>query len=74
MGLPQVIITIVCVLLIIYGLVSIFSPKTAWKLSLGWQIKDSEPSNSALIANRIGGIFMVIAGPVIIYLVVNNIV
>ncbi|GAA0340953.1 hypothetical protein GCM10008931_35650 [Oceanobacillus oncorhynchi subsp. oncorhynchi] len=60
MGMPQIIITIVCALLIIYGLVSIFSPRTAWKLSLGWQLKDAEPSHSALIANRVGGVFMVI--------------
>ncbi|MFD1067830.1 DUF6199 family natural product biosynthesis protein [Oceanobacillus locisalsi] len=73
MGLSQIIFTIVCMLLIIYGLVSIFSPKTAWKLSLGWQLKDAEPSNSALIANQIGGVFMIVAGPIMIYLVINNI-
>ncbi|GGP10701.1 DUF6199 family natural product biosynthesis protein [Oceanobacillus neutriphilus] len=73
MGLPQILITIVLIILIIYGLISIFSPRTAWWLSLGWQLKNSEPSHAALIANRVGGVFMVIVAAIMIYWVVNGI-
>lgn len=73
MKLPQIIITVVLILLIIYGLISIFSPKTTWWLSIGWQLRNTEPTEKALIANRIGGAFMVVFSIVLIYLVTNNI-
>ncbi|WP_368483290.1 DUF6199 family natural product biosynthesis protein [Oceanobacillus sojae] len=49
--------------------ISIFSPRTAWWLSIGWHFKDAEPSSTALKMNRVGGVFMIVVAIVMIYLV-----
>ena len=44
------------------GIFNIFSPYTAWYLQYGWRYKDAEPSDDALIMNRVlGGVAIIIA-------------
>ena len=52
---------IVPVIGIVTSLLAILSPHTAWYLQVGWQYKNLEPSDGALIMVRIGGIIGVIA-------------
>lgn len=53
-------------ILLILGIVSVASPNTAWYLSVGWKIKDAEPSDAALAMNRVGGVFACIVGFIIL--------
>lgn len=46
----------------IVGLVMAFWPYSAWYLSVGWQLKDAQPSNLALSIGRINGSIFVIVG------------
>jgi hypothetical protein len=43
------------VFLVVIGLFSLFAPRIAWFFSIGWKIRNSEPSDAYLIMNRIGG-------------------
>lgn len=49
-------------LLILAGLFSIIFPRAAWFLEIGWKIKDSEPSEGALILHRAIGVILCIVG------------
>lgn len=48
--------------LIFFGAISVMWPYSAWYLSVGWKLKDAEPSDLALTMNRVGGSLMVIVG------------
>ncbi|SIS45553.1 DUF6199 family natural product biosynthesis protein [Salimicrobium flavidum] len=37
------------------GAFLLISPRTAWYLEIGWKLRDAEPSELVLIANRVGG-------------------
>ena len=50
------------IVLIIISLVAVFSPQTAWYWGEGWQYRNVEPSDAALIAVRIGGVIGLIFG------------
>ncbi|WP_138417129.1 DUF6199 family natural product biosynthesis protein [Aquibacillus sediminis] len=50
------------ILFILFGLLGALSPRTAWYLEIGWKLRDAEPSELALIANRVGGIIASIVG------------
>ena len=50
------------IVLIIWSLVAVFSPQTAWYWREGWQYRNVEPSDAALIAVRIGGVIGLIIG------------
>lgn len=54
--------TIIGIILILLGLFVILSPETAWYLRCGWRFRNAEPSDLALIPERIGGIIFLIAG------------
>ena len=50
------------ILIIIYGLICIISPKTGFKLDLvgrKWMLKNAEPSNFALIWSRVAGVICI---------------
>lgn len=49
-------------LLILIGLFNVFFPRAAWYLEIGWKIKDSEPSEGALIFHRVMGVIFCIVG------------
>jgi len=44
------------------GLLGVFAPYAAWWLEIGWKLDESEPSELAIIVNRIGGMIMTIVG------------
>ncbi|MEG0772679.1 hypothetical protein [Clostridium sp.] len=50
-----------------YSVITIFNPRVAWNLSIGWQIKDSEPSDSALVFYRLSGVVASIILAVILF-------
>lgn len=47
---------------IIAGLINAISPETGWYLSRGWQYKDAEPSEAALLWGRAGGVIAILIG------------
>ena len=51
---------------IILGLIGVISPRTAWMLEVGWKVKDAEPTEIALVINRLFGIIITIIGIVIL--------
>ncbi len=51
----------------ILGLFSLLLPEAAWYLHIGWKIKDAEPSDAAIIMERIGGGILVAL--VILYII-----
>ena len=55
-------------LFIALGLFSALSPHTAWYLEWGWRYKDAEPSDTALMMERIGGVFAVIVGVLVMFI------
>lgn len=52
-------------LLMMLGLFNALFPYPAWYLSVGWRIKDAEPTEAALITNRAVGVIAAIVGLVI---------
>ena len=58
---------IIGVIAIILGIISLVSPETAWYLSYGWRYKNAEPSDVALIMERIGGGVGILLGIVILF-------
>ena len=48
--------------LAIWGIINIISPETGWHFADGWKYRDAEPSDEALVWERISGVIMVIAG------------
>lgn len=48
--------------LIILGVFNIVSPQFAWYLQYGWRYKDAEPSDMALVINRVGGVVIILIG------------
>ncbi|WP_223701774.1 DUF6199 family natural product biosynthesis protein [Sutcliffiella deserti] len=50
------------IVIILFGLLGAVFPKVAWYLEIGWKLRDAEPSELALIANRVGGILASIVG------------
>ena len=50
---------LILVLLFVGGINTAF-PQAAWYLETGWKIKDAEPSDAALIWNRVGGVVALI--------------
>jgi len=54
-------------IVLIFGLISVFSPHTIWYLSIGWKLKDSEPSDAALTMNRVSGVIAVFLSIIILF-------
>jgi hypothetical protein len=50
------------IVFILFGLLGAIFPQVAWYLEVGWKLRDAEPSELALIANRVGGILASIVG------------
>ncbi|REK75000.1 DUF6199 family natural product biosynthesis protein [Paenibacillus paeoniae] len=53
-------------ILLLFSAVAALSPQSAWYMSIGWKIKDAEPSDAALTMHRITGIIGVIVGFILI--------
>lgn len=48
------------------GLWGLLSPRSMWYVGYGWRFRDAEPSDAALIAERIGGGLVVLVGIVLL--------
>lgn len=57
---------VVSFLLIVMGIFQLVSPQTAWYLSYGWRYKNAEPSDIALVMERMGGVVEIIVGIIIL--------
>lgn len=55
---------LVPLILILFGAVAVLSPRLVWHLEVGWKLKDpdAEPSDMALLVNRIVGVVMLVLG------------
>ncbi|AYW47067.1 histidine kinase [Tetragenococcus osmophilus] len=71
MNLTYLFIIVIASIVLIFGFINIFAPKTGWWLEIGWRIKDAEPSHAALIMNRVSGGFMIIIASIIIYRIIQ---
>lgn len=56
------------IILILFGVLGVFSPETMWQIEYGWKFKDAEPSEAALIINRVLGVVMVVFGVLALFL------
>lgn len=52
-------------LLLVGGVFSAAFPYAAWYGSIGWKIRDAEPSEAALAMNRVGGVVAVVIGLIV---------
>ena len=50
---------------LIGGLIYTISPETGWQIGGGWQFRDAEPSDDALVWCRICGVVMLVASVVL---------
>jgi|SRR5690606_11779511 len=50
------------IVIFLFGLLAVLFPQAAWYLEIGWKLRDAEPSELALIANRVGGILVALIG------------
>lgn len=49
-------------LLIVIGLLNLCKPEEMWYLSRGWQFKDAEPSEDAILWGRVSGVICLVIG------------
>ena len=49
-------------LLIIIGLLNLCKPEEMWYMSIGWQFKNAEPSEDAILWCRVGGAIAIVIG------------
>ncbi len=49
-------------LLLLIGAINTAFPRAAWYLEMGWKLKDAEPSEAALGANRAAGVLALVIG------------
>lgn len=54
-------------LLLVAGIISLIAPKEMWHLTKGWQFKDAEPSDEALVYMRVVGGIEIIAAFYILF-------
>lgn len=57
--LGQVVLGLVCIVL---GGVTVAFPKGMWFLAFGWRYRDAEPSEVALVLDRLGGGLLILMG------------
>ncbi|MFD1737277.1 DUF6199 family natural product biosynthesis protein [Bacillus salitolerans] len=50
------------ILLILLGFLGVKFPAFIWYISIGWQFRDSEPSDIAIGINRFIGYFIIVTG------------
>jgi hypothetical protein len=56
---------------ILVCLISLVWPRGIWYLSVGWMVKNTEPSDAVLIMTRLGGGLGVMAGLALLFLFNN---
>ena len=54
-------------LILILGIFNILAPRASWYLGHGWMYKDAEPSDMAVVFNRITGVIVVVIAIVLLF-------
>ena len=54
-------------LIIGLGIWGVAAPRSVWYLSYGWRYKDAEPSDMALVAERLGGGVAIVVGVILLF-------
>ena len=54
-------------LIIALGIWGVAAPRSVWYLSYGWRYKDAEPSDMALVAERLGGGVAIVVGLALLF-------
>ncbi len=57
-----------CIVLLAAGLWALLAPYSLWKLSFGWRYANAEPSDAALLVNRICGGVLIVLGIAILFI------
>jgi hypothetical protein len=57
---------LISIIMICWGIFLLVNPEQGWYWTKGWQFKDAEPSDDALLWMRIGGVISIVAGIVLI--------
>lgn len=55
-------VVFIFLILLVWGLICIISPETAWELTSGWKFRNAEPSDAALVYLRIIGVVQILIG------------
>lgn len=58
---------LIIIVLFIFGIFNVIWPRAAWNLERGWSYRNAEPSDVALVVNRLVGIIVVITAIVLIF-------
>jgi hypothetical protein len=58
----MILFTLIPFIFIIIGILNVIFPKAFWYMKTGWQFKNAEPSDLALIMIRFGGILAIVFG------------
>ena len=53
--------------IIIIGLLNLCKPEEMWYMSTGWQFKNAEPSEDAILWCRVGGAIAIIVGIFVLF-------
>jgi hypothetical protein len=69
---PSAIILLFACIALIFGGLGVLSPRTAWWLKEGWQFKNVEPSNAALVGIRFSSLILIGFGGLFLYLALTN--
>ncbi|MDO5293713.1 MAG: hypothetical protein Q4F05_13315 [bacterium] len=56
------------IILAVIGVFNVIWPYISWYLGYGWRYRDTEPSDAALVFNRISGIILILIAIVMIFL------
>ena len=55
------------VLLIVAGLFNVITPETLWYMSIGWRIKNSQPTEEAVKFGRFAGVILMFVGITMVF-------
>ncbi|KEO84154.1 DUF6199 family natural product biosynthesis protein [Tumebacillus flagellatus] len=59
--------TLFALIIILIGVLNVLFPQAAWYLRAGWQFKNAEPSDAALIMGRVSGVIAILIGIVFLF-------
>lgn len=52
----------ISIVAIVVGIIGLAAPQALWWVEMGWMIRDAEPSDAALVVNRIIGGLLIFVG------------
>jgi hypothetical protein len=61
------IVGLIGLIVVLLGFAGLLAPRAMWWLEIGWKLQDAEPSELALILNRVMGVVCIIVGLMILF-------